>query len=140
MSQYLISDLAKKTGLSTDSIRFYEKKGLIHPRLRAENQYRYYDDEGLKRLQFIKHCRALDLSLKEIMTLIELEHQPDQDCGVVNDMIDQHLLELNAKIQELHVFQQQLEQLRQRCLTKTTVDACQILKQLESEDDVFLNK
>ena len=66
MAHYLIRDLVKKTGLSADTVRFYEKKALIQPTLRAENNYRYYDDDTLKRLIFIKRCRALDLSLKEI--------------------------------------------------------------------------
>ena len=63
---YLISDIAKKSGLSTDTIRFYEKKGFIQPNFRANNQYRYYSDDALKRLIFMKHCRALDMSLKTI--------------------------------------------------------------------------
>lgn len=132
MAFYRISELAKKSQISTDTLRFYEKKGLIQPRFRADNQYRYYDDDSLKRLQFIQHCRALDLSLKEIETLLALEQNPTQDCSVVNDMIDHHLAELKSKIESLMQFQQQLEQLRQRCLTKTTVADCQILKQLES--------
>ncbi|MDN5435219.1 MAG: MerR family DNA-binding transcriptional regulator, partial [Acinetobacter sp.] len=50
MQQYLISDLAKKTQLSTDTVRFYEKKNLIRSSYRADNNYKYYDDETLKRL------------------------------------------------------------------------------------------
>lgn len=53
MAQYLIHELAKKVGVSTDTIRFYEKKHLLTPSFRAENNYRYYNDEALKRLIFI---------------------------------------------------------------------------------------
>lgn len=131
---YLMRDLVKRTDLSADSIRFYEKKKLIQPTLRGENNYRYYDDVALKRLIFIKRCRALDLSLKEIEHLIELEQQPDQDCNAVNQLIDHHLEQVDAKIAELQHFQLQLQQLRQSCNTQNTIDHCNILKKLEAED------
>lgn len=132
MSHYLISDIAKKTDLSTDTIRFYEKRGLIQPNFRASNQYRYYGEEALKRLIFIKRCRALGMSLKEIEYLIQLEQNPEQDCCEVNQMIDQHLIDVSNKIKELQLFKQQLMTLRESCNTPTTINHCQILKTLES--------
>ncbi|EXA65069.1 Cd(II)/Pb(II)-responsive transcriptional regulator [Acinetobacter variabilis] len=132
MSHYLISDIAKKADLSTDTIRFYEKRGLIQPNFRASNQYRYYGDEALKRLIFIKRCRALGMSLKEIEYLIQLEQNPEQDCCEVNQMIDQHLIDISNKIKELQLFKQQLMTLRESCNTPTTINHCQILKTLES--------
>ena len=132
MSHYLISDIAKKTDLSTDTIRFYEKRGLIQPNFRASNQYRYYSEEALKRLIFIKRCRALGMSLKEIEYLIQLEQNPEQDCCEVNQMIDQHLIDISNKIKELQLFKQQLMTLRESCNTPTTINHCQILKTLES--------
>lgn len=133
MAQYLIHELAKKVGVSTDTIRFYEKKHLLNPSFRAENNYRYYNDDALKRLIFIKRCRALDMNLKEIEALIELEKQPKQNCCAVNELIDEHLRHVEDKIAELQHFQLQLQQLRQACTTKTTIDDCQILKRLEAE-------
>ena len=132
MSHYLISDIAKKTDLSTDTIRFYEKRGLIQPNFRASNQYRYYGEEALKRLIFIKRCRALGMSLKEIEYLIQLEQNPEQDCCEVNQMIDQHLIDISNKTKELQLFKQQLMALRESCNTPTTINHCQILKTLES--------
>lgn len=133
-SHYLIKDLSKKTQLSADTIRFYEKKRLLQPSFRAENNYRYYDDHALKRLIFIKRCRALSMSLKEIETLIALEKQPKLDCHIVNNLIDEHLNQVEVKILELQKFQVQLKQLRQSCSTQTTIDDCQILKQLEVDE------
>ena len=131
---YLIKDLAKKAQLSPDTIRFYEKKNLIQPSFRAENHYRYYNDEVFKRLIFIKRCRALDMSLNEIQLLITLEQQPNRDCNAVNHLIDEHLKQVESKIFELQNFQVQLQLLRQSCITQTTIDHCQILKSLESVD------
>ncbi|CAB1214024.1 MerR family DNA-binding protein [Acinetobacter bouvetii] len=134
VKNYLIKDIAHKTQLSTDTIRFYEKKQLIQPSFRADNNYRYYDDETLKRLVFIKRCRALDMSLKDIETLIQLEQQPHQGCQRVNELIDEHLMQLEQKIAELQKFQLQLQQLRQSCSSQTTIGDCQILKQLEAAE------
>lgn len=135
MSVYLISEMAKKTGLSTDTLRFYEKKGFIQPNFRASNQYRYYGEDTLKRLLFIKRCRALDMSLKEIETLIQLEQNPEQECCAVNQLIDQHLSDISNKIKELQIFEQQLITLRESCNTPTTIDHCQILKTLENPEN-----
>ncbi|MFC6052265.1 transcriptional regulator [Acinetobacter sp. Ac_877] len=132
-NEYLMKDLVQKTGLSADTIRFYEKKNLVQPSFRGDNNYRYYHDDALKRLVFIKRCRALDMTLKEIDYLIELEQNPKQDCCVVNNLIDEHLHHVESKIAELQKFQMQLQQLRQSCSTQTTVDDCQILKQLEAD-------
>ena len=126
--------MPKKLQISADTIRFYEKKGLIQPIFRANNQYRYYGDDSLKKLMFIKHCRALEMSLKEIRSLLELEQSPQQNCSVVNEMIDQNIENINNRINDLNNFKQHLIQLRNSCNAPTTVDHCQILKQLESTD------
>ena len=133
---YLMKDLVHKTGLSADTIRFYEKKHLLEPSFRGENNYRYYQDDALKRLIFIKRCRALDISLKEIENLIELEQKPQQDCSAVNQLIDEHLKQVEQKIIELQKFQIQLQQFRQSCATQSTIDDCQILRHLEAGLDV----
>ena len=133
---YLMKDLVHKTGLSADTIRFYEKKHLLEPSFRGENNYRYCQDDALKRLIFIKRCRALDISLKEIEYLIELEQKPQQDCSAVNQLIDEHLKQVEQKIIELQKFQIQLQQLRQSCATQSTIDDCQILRHLEAGLDV----
>lgn len=127
---YLISDLAKITHLSTDTIRFYEKKQLIHPSYRADNNYRYYDDEAIKRLIFIKRCRALDMSLQEITQLSALVKQPTEGCQKVNYLIEQHITQVEEKIKELQSFQTELIALIQSCTSNSTIDDCQILKQL----------
>ncbi|OTG66224.1 transcriptional regulator [Acinetobacter sp. ANC 4470] len=135
MQQYLIGDLAKKAQLSTDSIRFYEKKLLIKANFRAENNYKYYDEETLKRLIFIKRCRALDISLHEIAELIELTKQPKQDCLVIDHLIEQHIQQVEEKLNELQKFKTQLQELRQSCSSNTTVDRCNILKNLKLSTD-----
>jgi len=113
IKNYLIRDLAQKTHLSTDTIRFYEKKQLIQPCFRGDNNYR---------LIFIKRCRALDMSLQEISQLVELVKQPQAGCQVVDQMIEQHIQQVEEKISELQTFYTQLQDLRKSCSSDTTID------------------
>ncbi|KAF1022136.1 MAG: HTH-type transcriptional regulator ZntR [Acinetobacter bereziniae] len=134
MRQYLISDLAKKTQLSTDTIRFYLKKQLIQSSYRAENNYKYYDEDTLKRLVFIKRCRSLDMTLNEITQLLALIKHPEQDCKVIDQLFEEHIQHVEARIQEMQNFKSQLHELRQSCSSNTTIDHCQIVKKLEASE------
>lgn len=128
---FLIHVLAQKADVSIDRIRFYEKKGLIQPILQADNRYRYYNQHSVERLIFIKNCRKLHLSLAEIAQLLQLLHQPQQDCHQVNDLIDRHIAQVERDIAQLQQFHQQLLQLRQRCPLSQAIADCQILAQLQ---------
>jgi len=134
MQQYLISDLAKKTQLSTDTVRFYEKKDLIRSSYRADNNYKYYDDETLKRLIFIKRCRALDMTLHEITQLLGHLQHPEQGCKIIDQLIEEHIQHVETRIHELQHFKSQLHELRQSCSSNTTIDHCQIVKKLEASE------
>lgn len=127
---FLIHTLAKKAGLSCDTIRFYEKKSLLHPIVKAENGYRYYDDTSLRTLMFIKNCRRLDISIQEIQQLFALLKQRDASCQSVNLLVENHLQQIEQRIAELNHFKQQLQSLRNSYSNIRTIDECQILKQL----------
>ncbi|MEQ1104367.1 Cd(II)/Pb(II)-responsive transcriptional regulator [Acinetobacter ursingii] len=134
MMKYLIGELAKKSQVAVDTIRFYEKRGLLQPAKRAENNYRYYDDEALDQLIFIRHCRELGMSLHEIEDLNELRKDPQQQCKVVDQAIEQHLGHINHKIQQFEKFKTQLEQLRARCQSNSNIDDCKIIETLKQHD------
>lgn len=133
--KFTIGELAKKTKLSADAIRFYEKKKLIAPAQRANNNYRYYDEDSLTRLTFIRHCRELGMSLKEIEALhLQLQH-PLNNCSEVKQVITNHLAHVNEKIAQLKVFKEQLEQLQHSCHSDETIQCCQIIQALQRSDD-----
>ncbi len=134
MHQYLISDLAKRTQLPTDTIRFYEKKKLIKSSFRADNNYKYYDDETLKRLIFIKRCRALDMTLHEVEVLLEQIQHPEQGCKIIDQLIEEHIQHVENRIVELQSFKIQLVELRQSCQSDSTIDHCQIVRKLEATE------
>ena len=136
MQHYLINDLAKRTQLPADTIRFYEKKQLIKSSFRADNNYKYYDDEMLKRLIFIKRCRSLDMTLHEITQLLEQLQHPEQGCEIIDQLIEEHIQHVETRILELQSFKTQLVELRQSCASDTTIDHCQIVKNLVSTENI----
>ena len=100
----------------------------------SRHNYRYYDDEALDQLIFIRHCRELGMSLHEIEDLNELRKDPQQQCKVVDQAIEQHLGHINHKIQQFEKFKIQLEQLRARCQSNSNIDDCKIIETLKQHD------
>ncbi|MCF9033696.1 MerR family transcriptional regulator [Acinetobacter nectaris] len=133
--KFTIGELAKKTKLSADAIRFYEKRKLIAPAKRAENNYRYYDEDSLTRLTFIRHCRELGMSLKEIEALHSQLQHPLNNCAEVKQVITDHLQHVEEKIAQLEVFKTQLAQLKNSCHSDETIQACQIIQALQRSDE-----
>jgi len=125
-----IGDLAKRSGCSIQTIRYYEKEGLISAPARSDGNFRLYDTTALEKLSFIKNCRALDLTLGEIKHLIALQHSPGTPCEVVNDMIDAHLHIVETRITDLQNLQRDLKRLRHKCGHARSVDQCGILNDL----------
>lgn len=125
-----IGALAKQTGLSVQTIRFYEQEGLVPIPQRTEGNYRLYDIESLRQLGFIKQCRNLGLTLHEIRELIKYQATPEEACGEINQIVDAHVLEVDARIAELSTLREQLISLRTQCNSSRSVKDCGILKAL----------
>ena len=124
-----ISDIAKATSTSIETIRYYEREGLIPPAQRQANNYRHYDESHLQQLSFIRHCRSLDMSLEEIRLLLEFKSNPKENCSEVNYVIDNHIQHVRDRIESLLKLETQLTQLRALCIAEG--GNCAILKQLE---------
>jgi DNA-binding transcriptional MerR regulator len=75
-----IGELAKLTGCQSETVRFYEQKGLLPPPVRSQANYRVYDASHAERLHFIWRCRALGMSLAEIETLLGYQDAPERSC------------------------------------------------------------
>jgi len=125
-----IGELAKGAGCQAETIRFYEREGLLPPPRRSEGNFRLYDDSHLDRLQFIRHCRSLDMNLDEVRALLLLRETPQQDCGNVNALLEGHINEVQRRIEELTALKSELQELRARCGRGTTAEHCAILQQL----------
>jgi len=125
-----IGKLAKLSGHTVQTIRYYEKKSLISKPERTDGNFRIYDYETLEKLAFIKNCRALDLTLNETKHLISLQHLSCAPCEEVNEIIDNHLLDVKSRIEDLQKLQEDLIKLRLKCGRARSIDQCGILGEL----------
>ncbi|MDY7567587.1 Cd(II)/Pb(II)-responsive transcriptional regulator [Pseudomonas sp. RTC3] len=130
-----IGELAKLTDCQVETIRYYEREGLLPPPARSDGNYRLYTQAHVERLTFIRNCRSLDMTLEEIRSLLSLRDSPQDQCENVNALIDEHIQHVNARVASLQALQAQLLELRQRCIDGT-LEHCGILQQLEASGGV----
>lgn len=128
-----IGDLARLSGIPVETIRFYEREGLLPAPARTASNYRVYDGNHVERLAFIRHCRTLDMALDEIRVLLGFKDQPEQNCGEVNRVLDEHIAHVTQRIMELELLCAQLLTLRSQCGDAQDAAHCGILQGL-SED------
>lgn len=110
-----IKELARATGVDVETIRYYEKQGLLPEPARRDNGYRDYAAEHLERLSFIRHCRALDMSLANVSQLLKFVDEPSADCSDVDLLVDNQLARVRARLKSMRALEKQLLQLRARC-------------------------
>jgi Cd(II)/Pb(II)-responsive transcriptional regulator len=122
-----IGELAQIAQTTVETVRYYEKEGLLPETVRTAGNFRVYGPAHLERLRFIRNCRALDMSHEEIHTLLDLSDQPAEGCGAINAVFDQHIAHVDERIRELLHLKEQLAMLRQRCQIEQAVDDCGIL-------------
>ena len=125
-----IGELAARTDCAVETIRYYEREGLLPVPRRSAGNYRQYGETHLERLVFIRNCRVLDMTLQEIKQLLTLREQPRASCGGVNKLIDEHIEHVGQRIAALTQLQQQLVELRRRCQSPHAMDTCGIIQQL----------
>ena len=109
MSEQLrIGQLAGLAGVKTDSVRFYERSGLLPKPVRSANGYRTYDEAALKRLRFIKRAQSFGFSLDEVRRILSLQGQGSAKCRTVLAIAEATLAETEAKLRELQAFRDSL--------------------------------
>ena len=125
-----IGQLAKATGVDVETIRFYEKSGLLSAPARSDNGYRAYGPKHLERLAFIRHCRALDIPLSDVRRLLEFVDTPNATCHDIDALIEAQLLRVRARLESMLALEKQLVALRGRCLPGHAEGECGILHDL----------
>ena len=133
MTGLRIGEAAQRTGVSAANIRYYEKQGLLAPALRQDNDYRLYGDADLHRLRFIRLCRAMDMSLDEVRTLLGLDLTSKADCDAACDALDGHLEHVRTRLRELQALEHDLLDLRNRC--DGSGSHCRIIEALHAQAD-----
>ena len=122
-----IGDLAAASHTTVESIRYYEREGLLPAPARTQGNYRRYDGAHVQRLQFIRRCRALDMTLDEVRALLQFIDAPQDDCTGVNALLDEHLGHVRHRIAELRRLEKELQQLRASCASPRAAGDCGIL-------------
>ena len=125
-----IGELAKRTNCQIETIRYYEREGLLHAPERTDSNYRLYQDAHVERLRFIRQCRSLGMALDEIRTLLQFCDQPEKNCGRVNELLDEHIGHVARRVAELKTMEKQLKELRRRCIQARAAKDCGILNEL----------
>jgi len=110
-----IGQVAQKTGLSVDAIRFYEKAGLLPRPARTTGGYRVYHQREIADLKFIQTAQQLGFSLKEIRELFSIQRHPQEVCANVRDLIVKKLAVVRSKIEELNALEDGLENALTQC-------------------------
>lgn len=110
----LIGQLADTAGLTAQTVRFYERKGLLPDPERGDNGYRIYDESTLARLRFINVAQAAGLTLTEIRSIIDLRDDGTVPCMHVAALLDSRLRDVQARIRRLAALQTDLEALLER--------------------------
>jgi Hg(II)-responsive transcriptional regulator len=135
MSQSLtIGKLSKQADVSIDSIRFYERQGLLAAPDRTESNYRIYPSEAVKRLRFIKKAQKLGFSLREIQELLDLSQDPSASKADVKQKTVEKIEDIKKSLQDLSRMLKALEQLDESCDGHGSIGECPILKALAEDD------
>lgn len=113
--RFLIGELAERAGVNRETLRYYERRGLLKPARRTASGYRVYDRESAARLLFIKRAQAFGFSLEEIRDLLGMKPENPRSCNRVMNMLDGKIEESTERIREMQRFRRQLTRYRKQC-------------------------
>lgn len=127
--EYTRGQLARKTGCNLETVRYYEKEGLLPEPARTEKGYRLYDSSDAKRLKFICRCRELGFSISEIRRLLSLVDKNHYTCADICAITQEHITDVKNKIADLNRILKTLQAMAKQCSTGTSTE-CPILDTL----------
>jgi MerR family mercuric resistance operon transcriptional regulator len=126
---YGIGQMSRETGVNIETIRYYERIGLMPKPDRTAGGNRQYNHDQLKRLSFIRHARGLGFSLAEIRSLFAMVDRAGFTCGEVHDLTANHLASVREKIARLHRLETALSEMLSQC-SKGDIPECPIIDRL----------
>ena len=129
-----IGELARRAGVNVQTIRYYERRGLLPEPRRTESNYRTYSGDTVRRVRFIKRAQQLGFALKEIQELLSLRASPRSRCAAVRRRSQAKLADIDEKIRSLEGMRGALSKLVRACSGHGPINECPILDSLDSED------
>ena len=135
MENMTIGQLARRTELNVESVRYYERRGLIPEPRRSESGYRLYSQEAIARINFIKRAKTLGFSLSEISELLSLRVDPESTCSMVRNRAKAKIADIESKIRTLQDMKRALVKLTASCQGAGPTSECPILDFLQPQAD-----
>lgn len=131
---FSIGQLSERTGVKVPTIRYYEQVGLLAAAQRTQGNQRRYEVAELERLGFIKHARNLGFSIDAIAALIELQGHPDKSCRQANEIANDQLRSVRAKIDRLRRLERELVRICEGCEGKGRSETCYVIASLADHE------
>lgn len=130
LQDFTVGQLARMAKVNVETVRYYERRGLIPETARSESGYRRYSQNVVTRIKFVKRAKELGFSLNEISELLSLQTGPDADCGDVKKRSEVKLADIEAKIRDLEKMRDVLSELVATCAGRGPTSECPILRAL----------
>lgn len=134
MAGFTIGSLAKQAQIGVETVRFYERQGLLEPPQRKESGYRQYDEQTVHLLQFIRRAKQLGFTLKEIKSLLALQSDVTTPRSEIRRQTQQKIAEIDAKIEDLQRIRRDLKSLTDKCHGDGSIEGCPILGALHGTE------
>ncbi len=133
MSGLTIGNVAKRAGVGVETIRFYERQGLIEQPQKPGVGFRHYPADVVLRVRFIRHAKELGFSLREIGELLDLSLEPEQNCGEVRMRAEAKIADIDCRIESLEKMKGALSRLVVACGTQNQAQSCPIIESIVEE-------
>jgi DNA-binding transcriptional MerR regulator len=133
MPAFSIGTLSRQTGVKIPTIRYYESVGLLREAVRSGSNRRLYDAEAVRRLQFIRHARALGFEPAAIRALLDLQDDPNQSCGEADVIARERLADVDDRIAKLSSLKAELQRMIRDC-RRGRVAECRVIEVLADHD------
>ncbi len=134
MNLLSIGQVAKAVKITVETVRFYEKQGLLLPPMRSKSGYRQYKPDTLKQLRFIQRAKKVGFTLNEIKELLSLRKTPNSNCTNLKQRALKKINEIDAKLNDLNRIRDSLSQLSMRCNSEENIVDCPILEYLDDDN------
>lgn len=131
----MISQLAKEAGVNIETVRYYERRGLLAEPTRTASGYRQYEPDAVRRLRFIKRAQGLGFTLHEIEDLLALRVRSVASCEAMGRRTRDKIALVRTKIRELQVMERSLARLAAACRAQRRTGECPILQELEGSEE-----
>lgn len=129
-----IGQVAQQAGVNTQTLHYYERRGLLPKPPRSSANYRLYPEQTVRRVRFVKRAQALGFTLNEIEELLSLRARPRARCADIRQRAETKIADIDAKIRSLKSMRRALSKLMDQCSGQTPVSECPILDAMDREE------